>query len=46
MFNNRVYAKSFEHGAHLRELCSAFCERCRNTLSPRLVMVACGFDAV
>ena len=36
MFNNRVYAKSFEHGAHLRELCSAFCERHRNTLPPVL----------
>lgn len=46
MFNNRVCAKSFEHGAHLRELGSAFGERHRNTLSPRLVMVACGFDAV
>lgn len=46
MFNNRVCAKSFEHGAHLRELCSAFCERHRNTLSPRLARVACGFDAV
>lgn len=46
MFNNCVCVKSFEHGAHLRELCSAFCERSRNTLSPRLVMVACGFNAV
>lgn len=36
MFNNRVCAKSFEHGAHLRELCSAFCERHRNTLPPVL----------
>lgn len=46
MFNNRVYVKSFEHGAHLRELSSAFRERNRNTLSPRLVRVACGFNAV
>lgn len=46
VFNNRTCVKSFEHGAHLRELGSAFRERHRNTLSPRLVRVARGFNAV
>ncbi|RIY22915.1 hypothetical protein CJI55_05920 [Gardnerella vaginalis] len=46
MFNNLMCAKSFEPSVMKRELGSASTENIRNTLSPRLVRVACGFDAV
>lgn len=46
MFNNLACAKSFEPSVIKRELGSASTENIRNTLSPRLVRVACGFDAV